>query len=133
MGKLDTAAELQSLSISVADILGDLQKLLSQEAALAKSELVEEMAKAKGACFCLGLTAITATVALMTFALMLVQLLQNAGLPPWAAYGITALGLAALAVSGLRVASARARALQFPPRTTVRNIQEDLRCLATHS
>jgi len=86
-----------SLTALVAGIINDVQQLIRQELALAKSEAKQEWDKTKSAAASFGAAAVVGVLGVIHVSLMLVFLLQwltlpagaaAAGLPLWVCFGI---------------------------------------------
>jgi len=118
--------ELRAVGDAVAGVTDEVGELLRREADLARTEISENVALARG-----GATfgAMAAVVALLTLAFLATALMfaLAEALPLWGAALITAavLGVVALAL-GL-VARARLRELRVMPEQTMRSVQEDMR------
>jgi len=84
-----------SLTALVAGIINDVQQLIRQELALAKSEVKQEWDKTKTAAVSFGTSAVVGVLGAIHISLMLVFLLKwlslpaaEAGLPLWVCFGI---------------------------------------------
>jgi hypothetical protein len=117
-----------SLSSLVGGIVTDAQVLVKQELALAKSEVANELHKAKDAAISLGLGIGVAALGCILLVLMVVHLLAWAfpQLPLWGCYGIVG---AVLAVAGsvlLMAAKNRASAIHVMPEQTIASMKDNV-------
>jgi hypothetical protein len=105
----------------------DVEKLIGQHFDLLKSELKEELVKARDAAvgISVGAGAVAAGGALGT--LMVVHLMQRVTrLPLWACYGAVGGSLGLLGAGFLRAGVARASDLNLVPRQTAEVLKEEL-------
>jgi hypothetical protein len=122
----DSSAGLVTL---VSGILSDAQQLIRQEAALARREIQDELAKARAVAFVLGLGVALAVVGGILLGHMLVQLLFWATaerLALWVCFTIVGSLFLAVAVLLLHAGRARARTIDIVPRQTVAALKENV-------
>ena len=122
-------AEDTSVASLMGRILADTQALLRQEFALARVETRKEILHARTAVvYAAAAAAILVAGGLMVL-LTVVRLLELAGVPLWASYGLVAIALiaagAALAVRARRML----KELDPVPRETVQTMQENIQWL----
>jgi len=115
----------RSISDVVQDIIRNIQEMLRSEVRLAKTELREEVVKAKSAGVLLGGGAVSAFFAIFFLLLMTVYALTRV-MPDWAAALIVA-GIMAIA-AGLMLSEGMKRFKQVhpTPERTVENIKENV-------
>jgi hypothetical protein len=116
-----------SLTALVGGIVNDLQQLIRQELQLARTEVKQEVDKAKAAAVSLAAGAGMACVAGLMLCHMVVYILHEvAELPVWGSYGIVGGALAVF--SGLLLAIGRAKAsdVQVIPPKTAETMKENV-------
>ena len=122
----------RSIGTVLSDIVSDLQQIVRAEVRLAKTEVREEVAKAKrGATFMVaGLVALVLSVGLLLLALVYALAIVW---PPWAAALAVAVGVglvgAALTMSGKTQISH----VDLPPQKTVSSVRENLQWAKTRT
>ena len=105
----------------------DFEKLIGQHFDLLKSELKEEIVKARDAAVGVGAGAGAAALGGILGTLMLVHLLQRVTkLPLWACYGAVGGSLGLLGAGLLTAGVRRAAAMSLVPRQTAAVLKEEL-------
>ena len=122
----------RSIGTVVSDIVGDLQQIVRAEVRLAKTEVREELAKARRGAVLIAAGAVSIVLATGLLLLALVYALATVW-PPWAAalavaVGVFAIG-AALAMSGKTQLSH----VDMPPAKTVSSVKENLQWAKTRT
>jgi uncharacterized membrane protein YqjE len=115
----------RSISEIMQDVLRNLQEILRSEVRLAKTELREEIIKAKSACILLGAGALCAICALFFLLLACVYALALV-LPTWAAALIVTAVLLVLAAATLRAGLSRFRRVHPVPDKTLNSVKENV-------
>ena len=113
----------RSLSDVVRDIIHNIQDIIRSEIRLARTEVGEELTKAKTASVLTALGAVTALFSAFFVLLTAVYVLSRL-MPDWAAALIVASGLALIAAIMLSLGSKRFAAVQGAPRT-VKSLEEN--------
>ena len=120
----------RSIGAVLSDIVGDLQQIVRAEVRLAKSEIREEVGKAKRGAFFVVAGGVVLLCALGLMLLAAVYGLATVW-PPWmaalAVAGATAAVGALLAVSGKK----QLGAVVLPPQKTVSTVKENLQWAKT--
>jgi len=128
MPDMNTAGGQPSLASLLGGLIEDTQRLVRQEAALARRELTEELEKTKWGAMCLAGAFVLLTQVGMLFAFTLVKVLQHFALPDqeWACFAIvTALFIAGsglLAWAGVM----KFRQVHVVPPQSAESIREDV-------
>jgi hypothetical protein len=105
----------------------DAEKLIGQHFDLLKSELKQELAKARDAAVSVGVGVGALAVGGALGTLMVVHLLNRATrLPLWACYGAVSGSLGLLGAGSLCAGARRAADLDLVPRQTAEVLKEDL-------
>ena len=117
--------EVRAVQEDVASIFNDLRQLASNEMALARAELGEQIGFSRDAAVAAGVAAVAALLTL-TFAGLTLMFALDEGMPLWLAALLTTAALAA--VAGLAVAMLRARTKQISivPKKTLESVNEDV-------
>lgn len=128
LGEVKAEAEA-TIPPLVGGILEDAQTLFRQEVALAKSEIKIELVTAKKAAIGFSLSAAVGAMAALLLSLAVVHLLNLAGLPLWASYGVVGLlyGVAA-AVSFSKGKQSLAETDMVPQ--TIQSMKENVKWIA---
>jgi hypothetical protein len=113
----------RSLSDVVRDIICNIQDIIRSEIRLARTEVGEQLSKAKTASVLTALGAVTAIFSVFFVLLTAVYALSRL-MPDWAAALIVASGLATLAVIMLSIGSRRFATIQGAPKT-VKSLEEN--------
>lgn len=110
----------------IGDILKDFRVLITQEIALARSEVKQEVAKIKKAAIASALAVTMLALALILGSLMVVHLIGFLfpDLPLWACYGIVTVLEAGSAGALLIVSRNRAKDITLVPTQTVQTLRE---------
>jgi len=122
----------RSIGTVLSDIVGDLQQIVRAEVRLAKTEIREEVAKAKRGAALIVAGGVAVTLAIGLLLISAVYALATVW-PPWAAAlsvaaGVGAIGIV-LAMSG-RAAISR---ITVPPQKTVSTVRENLQWAKTRT
>jgi uncharacterized membrane protein YqjE len=104
------------ISAVLHDIVGNVQEIIRAEVRLAKTEVKEELRKAKAAGALIGVGAVLLLLSVLFVLLALVYALSEV-LPPWGAALIVAGSLALIAMVCLGVGAKRAKAVHAPQLT----------------
>jgi lipopolysaccharide export LptBFGC system permease protein LptF len=116
----------QSSTALVSGIVDDLQRLLRQEAQLARQELKQEWQKTKSAAFSFAAGSVALVFSVLILLFMLVYLLAYyTSIPTWGCYGIVGGILALAAIAMLMMGSQRASQIQLPPPQTAASLKEN--------
>lgn len=121
----------QSVGTLVKGIVHDVENLTRQQLKLFRTEISQDMQKAKeGAAFLSG-GALALLVGAILLGIMLAELLDMAGLPDWASYGIVGI-LAACIGGALCLAGQKKFERAVPPaERSLEALEENVECL-TH-
>jgi len=128
MPDTNTAGSQPSVAALLGGLIEDMQRLVRQEAALARRELSEELDKAKWGALCLAGALVLLTQVGMLLAFTLVKVLQHFVLPDqeWACFAIVAatfiVGSGLLAWAG----AMKFRQINVVPPQTAESIREDV-------
>ena len=127
MAKTPSTETEPPLSALVGEIVRDAEQLIGQHVALLRTEVIQELNKAKRSALALGAGAGLLAVAGVLSTQMLVHLLHEAtGLPLWGCYGLVAAGLGAAGYRLLTAGRRQAAGVQLvPPRQTAAALKED--------
>jgi hypothetical protein len=126
------ASELQnsaepSMASLVAGIIRDAQVLITQEMALARREIADEINKTKQALVSLSLGVGVAALGGLLLVLMLVHLLHEEWhLQLWQSYGLIGLLLAVIGGTLFFVGRSRASTIRLVPPQTVQAMKENV-------
>jgi cytochrome c biogenesis protein CcdA len=113
----------RSLSDVVQDIIRNLQDIVRSEIRLARTEVGEELTKAKTASVFMALGAVTGIFSVFFVLLTAVYVLSRL-MPDWAASLIVAAGLSVIAAIMLSIGSRRFATVQGAPKT-VKSLEEN--------
>ena len=119
------AAGDRSFSDLFQDIIRNVQEIVRSEVRLAKTEIREEVVKAKSAMLFLGTGALTAIFAILFLLLTIVYVLALV-VPSWAAALIVGGALAATANVMLMAGIKRFKKIHPTPERTVETIKENV-------
>jgi len=117
-----------SLSSLVGGIVTDAQVLVKQELALAKSEVANELQKAKEAAFSLGLGIGVAALGCILLAFMFVYLLAWGfpQMPLWGCFGIVGAVMVVAGGALLMAAKNRASTIHVMPEQTIASMKDNV-------
>jgi uncharacterized membrane protein YqjE len=104
------------ISAVLHDIVGNVQEIIRAEVRLAKTEVKDELRKAKAAGALIGVGAVMLLLSVLFVLLAIVYALSEV-LPPWGAALIVAGSLALIAMVCLGVGAKRAKTVHAPPLT----------------
>ena len=125
----DLKAEAKTMASLITDIIGDGQKLVRQEIALAREELKEEVAKLKSIVPLTAAGALLPGIGLFSLALSLAAGLQALGVAAWAAHLLSALAFVGTGLICLQLVKSRITNINLVPRKTVESIKENTQWL----
>lgn len=116
-----------SLTSLVSGIIDDAQRLIRQEFTLAKTEVKEELNKAKSAAASFGAAAVVAVLAVILLSFMVVYLLNwLTGLELWGCYGIVGAVYLFVALILFYTGKNKAEQIHVVPRQTVETMRENV-------
>jgi hypothetical protein len=115
-----------SMTSLIVGLLADLRALAVQEFRLASHEVREELGKARSAGISLALGAGLSVLSGLLLILMIVHMLNAAGLPLWASYGLVGLVLGGSGVALLMKAKTKAGDIHVVPIRTVQTMKENV-------
>lgn len=116
-----------SMTSLVSGILDDAQRLIRQEFTLAKTEVKEELNKAKSAAASFGAAAVVAALAVILLSFMVVYLLNwLTGLELWGCYGIVGAVYLFVALILFYTGKNKAEQIHVVPRQTVETMRENV-------
>lgn len=127
-----------SMTSLVSGIIGDAQRLLRQEVALARSEIQNELNKAKTAAAALGAGIVVATLGGIVLCFMFVHLLHwltgPAGMDPatvplWGCYGIVGGLMTVVGLGLIFTGKNQLGDVNVVPRQTVETMKENVQWL----
>lgn len=128
-----TADGSPSMTSLVGGIIGDAEKLIRQEVALARQEIKADVNKAVGVALTFGVALVVSIIGSWMVCLMLVHLLHtlsgshdDAAIPLWGCFGIVALVFMATGVALFYVAKSKAARIDVIPRQTVETMKENV-------
>ena len=122
----------RSIGTVLSDIVGDLQQIIRAEVRLAKTEVREEVGKAKrGAVFmAAGLVALTLSTGLLLLALVYALAMVW---PPWAAALAVAIGVGVIGAALTMSGKTQISHVELPPQKTVSTVRENLQWAKTRT
>ena len=126
------AAGDRSFSGVLQDIIRNVQEIVRSEVRLAKTEILDEAAKAKSSALLLGAGAVTAIFAIFFLLLMIVYALALV-VPSWAAALIVGAALAVVASVMLMAGVGRFKQIHPTPERTVETIKENVEWAKQHT
>jgi uncharacterized membrane protein YqjE len=126
------AAGDRSLSGVLQDIIRNVQEIVRSEVRLAKTEILEEAAKAKSSALLLGAGAVTAIFAIFFLLLMIVYALALV-VPRWTAALIVGAALAVVANVMLTAGVRRFKQIHPTPERTVETLKENVEWAKQHT
>lgn len=106
----------RSISVVLQDIVGNIQNIVRSEVRLAKTEVGEELRRARSAGVLFGVGAVTATFSALFFLLTIVYALTLV-MPAWAAALIVAAGVGVIAAVSLALGMKRFKTIHAAPKT----------------
>ena len=115
----------RSFSDVFQDIIRNLQEMVRSEVRLAKTEIQEEVVKAKSSMGLLGAGAVSAIFAILFLLLMIVYALALV-MPGWAAALIVGASLAVIACVTLTMGVKRFKQIHATPERTVETIKDNI-------
>jgi uncharacterized membrane protein YqjE len=122
----------RSISDVLQDIIRNVQEIVRSEVRLAKTEIREELDKARSSTLLLGAGAATAMFAVLFLLLTVVYALALV-MPEWAAAMIVGAALAAVAIVLLVVGLKRFKQIHPTPVRTVETIKENVEWARQHT
>ena len=123
-----------SMASLMGDIIGDVQKLVRQELALARTEVKEEVSKAKVVAIQFGAALAAAAVGGLLLVLMLVHLLDAVTeIPLWGCYLLVGITFAGLGAFLFFRGKEKAKHIDFVPRETVQSIKENVQWIKSQT
>jgi uncharacterized membrane protein YqjE len=122
----ETAHANPSVTSLVSGIVTDVQRLVHQELQLARTELRQELDKAKTAAGALAAGAVLLGIGLLLLCFMFVYLINYFGVPLWGCLGIVGgvLLLAGVVLAG--TGYARAKSVHVVPPQTAQTLKENV-------
>jgi uncharacterized membrane protein YqjE len=126
------AAGDRSLSGVLQDIVRNVQEIVRSEVRLAKTEILEEAAKAKSSTLLLGAGAVSAIFAILFLLLMIVYALALV-VPSWTAALIVGAALAVVASVMLTAGVRRFKQIHPTPERTVETLKENVEWAKQHT
>jgi uncharacterized membrane protein YqjE len=114
----------RTISTVLHDIVGNIQDIIRSEVRLAKTEVAEELGKARSAGMLVGIGALMLTFSAL-FVLLAGVYALSAVVPAWAAALIVAAGVGLIAAILLGVGVKRFKSMRTPPRTAA-TMQENV-------
>ena len=126
------AAGDRSLSGVLQDIIRNVQEIVRSEVRLAKTEILEEAAKAKSSTLLLSAGAVTAIFAIFFLLLMIVYALALV-VPSWTAALLVGAALAVAASVLLTTGARRFKQIHPTPGRTVETIKENVEWAKQHT
>lgn len=115
-----------SMTSLIGGLFADLRALVVQELRLASHEVREELGKARSAGISLALGAGLSVLGGLLLILMIVHMLNAAGLPLWASYGLVGLVLGGSGVALIMKAKTKAGDIHVVPIRTVQTMKENV-------
>lgn len=115
-----------SMTSLIEGLFADLRALVVQELRLASHEVREELGKARSAGISLALGAGLSVLSGLLLILMIVHMLNAAGLPLWASYGLVGLVLGGSGVALIMKAKTKAGDIHVVPIRTVQTMKENV-------
>ena len=115
-----------SMTSLIGGLFADLRALVVQELRLASHEVGEELGKARSAGISLALGAGLSVLGGLLLILMIVHMLNAAGLPLWASYGLVGLVLGGSGVALIMKAKTKAGDIHVVPIRTVQTMKENV-------
>lgn len=115
-----------SMTSLIEGLFADLRALVVQELRLASHEVREELDKARSAGISLALGAGLSVLGGLLLILMIVHMLNAAGLPLWASYGLVGLVLGGSGVALIMKAKTKAGDIHVVPIRTVQTMKENV-------
>jgi uncharacterized membrane protein YqjE len=106
----------RSISSVLQDIVGNVQDIVRGEVRLAKTELREELVKAKSAAILMAVGAVAAIFAVLFILLAIASALDKV-MPEWAATLCVAVGIGIVASIAISTALKRFRTINAVPKT----------------
>jgi uncharacterized membrane protein YqjE len=126
------AAGNRSFSDVLQDVVSNVQEIVRSEVRLAKTEIREEVAKAKSSALLLGAGAVTVIFATLFLLLVIVYALALV-MPSWAAALIVGAALAVVASVMLTAGIKRFKQIHPIPARTVQIIKENVEWAKQHT
>ena len=105
------------ISAVLQDIVGNVQDIIRAEVSLAKTELREQLAKARSAALLLAI-GVVATIFACGIGLLALVLGLSLIMPQWGAALVVAIALAIVSIVTLAVGLKRLRTIEAAPKTT---------------
>jgi uncharacterized membrane protein YqjE len=115
----------RSISVVLHDIVGNVQDIVGAEVRLAKTEVLEELVKARSVGILFGVAAITAIFTILLLLLAVVSALSLV-MPEWAAALLVAAGIGVVATVTLSIGIKRFKTIHAAPKVTA-SLKENVR------
>ena len=125
MAEVTTRSGVRSVSDVLQDIVGNVEEIVRSEVRLAKTELREEVNRAKPAGLLLAIGALAAVFAVLFFLLTIYYALSMV-VPNWAAALIVGLSMALFAGAALSAGRTRLKRFHPTPERTLRSFRENV-------
>ena len=124
---MSAGVELRELAGLAHDVAVDVERLVTQHAALARAEIRDGLGRAPAAAAAIGAGAGLVAVGGGLGTLMLVHgLHRSTRLPLWACYGLVGGALAAAGCGLIAAGTRQAAGIRLVPRETIAAIREDV-------
>lgn len=107
----------RSISSVLHDIVGNVQDIVRSELRMARTELTEELAKARSGAMLLGIGALMLTFSAL-FVLVAIVYALSLVMPGWAAAAVVALGVGAIAALCVGLGLKRLKSMRGVQKTT---------------
>lgn len=107
----------RSISSVLHDIVGNVQDIVRSELRLARTELTDELAKARKGAVLLGVGSLLLWFSAL-FVLVAIVYALSLVMPGWAAAGLVALGVGAIAALCVGLGLKRLKSMRGVPKTT---------------
>lgn len=127
----ETANQSESgIAVLVGGIISDLQKLIAQQFAMLRLEILGEIRQLKTAAISLAVGVVATVAGALLLPFMLVYLLKEyTPIPLWGCYGIVAGVVAGMGLLLLFLGGRKAAALHIKPAQTTEALKENFRWL----
>jgi uncharacterized membrane protein YqjE len=122
----------RSIGTVVSDIVGDLQQIVRAEVRLAKTEVREELSKARRGAVLIAAGAVGLVLAVGLLLLALVYALATVW-PPWAAALAVAAGVGAIGGALAMSGKTQLSRVDMPPAKTISSVKENLQWAKTRT
>jgi len=125
-----TTESSPSIARLTGEIIEDTQRLMRQEFALARRELLDEWTKTKQAMIMLVMGSGLLAIAVTLLSIMLAEVLDLV-LPHWAGFAIVGVAWAILGGILLVIGRGQLRALRLIPQQTVETLRRDVQAIGS--